>query len=72
MKMLYQPLSIFGIQSAPVEVEVLELGEARSQIRVPLSENCIINIARKRYGHAPLESLEREVSTTQLSAMEDV
>ena len=64
MKMIYAPdppLGIRSLQAPPVEVEVLEHGKNVSRVRRPLSENCIINIARSEAGKPLLKEVETEV-----------
>ena len=73
MKMIYAPEGLFNVKALkpePVEVEVLKHGEHTSRIRQPLSEDCFINIARKRYGHTPIKEMEKDVLTEYLQPIQ--
>ncbi|MCP4204250.1 MAG: hypothetical protein GY769_20225 [bacterium] len=72
-KMIYAPEGLLGIDALalpPEEVEVTEHGERVSVIRTPLTENCFINLARKRYGYPLLKEIEREVLTEYLKPIQ--
>lgn len=70
-KMIYAPAGLLSfLTPPPTTVEVLEHGEHTSRIRQTLSENCIINIARKNAGKPPVLEIETEVLTEFLQPIQ--
>ncbi len=72
MKRIYHPSPLFGLsflRTSPVEVEVIELDYERgvAVCDVPVAENSVINIIRKRDGSPLLRSLRREVLIADLT-----